>query len=130
MIPQTLSSVRVEEMPSLTYRISADGDSIHGTVDGLEAVRQSVMLRLRTERGIYPIYGNGYGSDLHELLGKPIGYVLPELERRVKETVIADERVVSVILENIEVNAGGVIMAKFTARTIYGDFESEVIVHV
>ena len=54
--------------PSRTYRIH-DG-RIEGTIDGLNAVRQSIELILITERFQWQIFSSDYGVELDELIGE------------------------------------------------------------
>ena len=55
--------------PSKTFRIH--GGRIEGTIDGLDAVRQSIELILTTERFLWPIFSSDYGAELEELIGDP-----------------------------------------------------------
>ena len=130
MIPQNAPAVELREQPSLTYGVSPNGDKIIGMVDGVEALRQALVFRLNTERGMYPIYSETYGIDLQPLVGAPLGYVIPELERRIKETLQRDERVTEVIRIEVQKLAWGVVVAHYAVRSVYGDIEGEVIVNV
>ena len=56
-------------------------------------------------------------------------YVLPELERRIKEALEWDSRIDSVDNFEFEVN-GTSIHATFTVHTIFGDIEAERTVNV
>lgn len=82
-----------EEMPSLTYRMSAQKQEVRGTLDGLDAVRQAIEKILQTERYRYVIYDWNYGVEFEDLFGKPVSYVIPELERRITEALLTDDRI-------------------------------------
>lgn len=125
MIPQTVLNVEYKEHPDLTYAITSDGSRISGMVDGLDAVAQAARLRLSTEKGVYPIYSGTYGIALQELIGAPLGFVLPEIERRVREALLADIRILSVTVKDFSVNEGSV-SETFSVQTKYGEFESVV----
>ncbi len=85
MTPKTVVSVKYKTLHDFTYGIASDGSHLVGMLDGVEAVAQSVRLRLNTEKGAYPIYGPSYGVAFRELIGAPLGFALPEIERRTRE---------------------------------------------
>ncbi|MDK6355842.1 DUF2634 domain-containing protein, partial [Escherichia coli] len=85
--------------PTLTFQI-ANG-RIRNKFDGLGAMVQAVDKILKTERFVFPIYTDQYGTDLNDLLGKDLGYARVEAERMVKEALLADERVIKVDITSI-----------------------------
>jgi hypothetical protein len=91
-------------------------------ITGVEAVRQAVKLILNTERCRYPIFSWNYGIELEDLFGRPASFVRPELERRVREALLQDDRVTGVdgfLFEHGRKGLGCV----FTVRTIFGILE-------
>ena len=58
--------------------------------------RGSIYKILNVERYKYAIYSWNYGIEFYELLGKRRGYVIPELERRITEALMRDDRIYSV----------------------------------
>ena len=82
MIPSTnqrlLTEMELEEQPSRNYYMNLK-DSISGTVDNLDAMRQVVYKILNTERYQYLIYSWNYGVELLDLFGEPVTYVCPEI---------------------------------------------------
>mgnify|MGYP000098836490 CR=1 FL=1 len=125
MLPETGGLLRrgieVVEQPSKTYRIQ-DG-RIQGTVDGLEAVRQSVYCILNTERYDCLLYSWDYGVELKDLYGKPVGYVKSELKKRVKEALAQDDRILSVDAFEFE-QKHNALLVTFTVHTKQGDFQA------
>jgi hypothetical protein len=91
-------------------------------IGGAEAARQAVMLILRTERCRYPIYSHGYGAELGDLIGRTAGYIKPELERRVRDALLQDDRVTGVGGFVFEQDGKG-LHCTFTVKTIFGDLE-------
>lgn len=61
-----------ETLTSRTYNIN-DGRII-GMVDDYEAIVKAVDKILNTERYVYPIYSENYGSDLPDLVGEDFDY--------------------------------------------------------
>jgi hypothetical protein len=110
--------------PSLDYAMNFDKKVVKGKCDELEAMKQVIFKILNTERYENVIYSWDYGIELKDLYGMSMIYVVPELERRIKEALEADDRIDSVDDFDFEVNRRNVT-AKFTVHTIFGDLEDE-----
>lgn len=110
-------------MTSLTYALSelSGGSCTARTLtEGLEALRQAVFLRLQTEQGRWPVYSPEYGVDLAGLFGQPAAYVIPEAERRLREALLRDDRVLAV--EDFRFRRqGSRLLIDFTVKSIYGE---------
>lgn len=105
-------------MTSRTYRV-ADG-RIAGWIDGSEAMEQAMRKRLMTEKYIYDIYDDTYGLQTFDLIGQDFYYVAGELPRRIKETLLEDERIREV--KDFQVKGlRDAIWVGFTAETYFGD---------
>lgn len=85
-----------EHMPSMTYRMAAEKKEVRGALDGMDAVKQAVYKILQTERYKYVIYDWNYGVELEDLLGKAVSFVIPELQRRITEALLTDDRIEAV----------------------------------
>lgn len=115
--------------PSKTYFMNLEKYRIVGTVDGIESIPQAIFKILYTERSTYLAYSDNYGIELMDLYGMPTTYVLPELERRIKEALEWDSRIESV--DNFEFELkGSSVTATFTVHTIFGDIEAERTVNI
>lgn len=94
--------------PSKTYEIDFENNKLTGRmIDGLEALRQFVILALRTSRFSYESYSADFGSELADLIAdKEATDALIEMEipRLIEEALIFDERVESVLDFVIEKN--------------------------
>ncbi|MBP1961166.1 DUF2634 domain-containing protein [Paenibacillus aceris] len=77
---------------SKTYQLDPVSNRIVGIVDRLEAVKQAVYKILQTERFEHTIYGSDYGSELSSVIGKSDTYVRVELNRRIQEALMQDDR--------------------------------------
>lgn len=127
MIPTSSENVfldedfEVESEPSLTYAMNLNKKTIQGYVDDEDAIRQAIYKILNTERYEYPMYSWDYGIELDDLYGRPIFYVVPELERRITEALTADDRIDNVINFNFDTSKKGIVHVTFTAVTSTGD---------
>lgn len=117
-----------ETLPSKTFRLNANG-LITGTVDQREAVKQAVFLILNTERYEWLIHSWDYGVELHNLIGKDRDFCIPEIERRIREALLQDDRITAV--ENFEFTVNkNKVLTTFTVVTIFGDIETEQEVEI
>lgn len=103
---------------------------IIGKCGGLEAVRQAIYKILNTERYAYEIYSWQYGVELSDLIGQSADYAIPEIERRVGEALMMDDRIAGVDSFEFERSAKNSILATFTVHTIYGDLSEEATVTI
>jgi hypothetical protein len=114
--------------PSLTSKLDVERNKVVGYIDEREAYKQAVYKILNTERYKYVIYSWNYGVEFRDLIGMPIYYVVPELERRITEAIEQDDRTVSVGNFNFDTSKRGVVHVTFTVTSVYGDeiIETEV----
>lgn len=128
MIPSIDSSITktitIETEPSKTYDMWIEEGRVRGMTDGIEAVKQTIYRILQTERYKYAMYDWNYGIELEDLFGKHMSYVIPEVERRIKDALSVDDRILSVDGFNFETGQHD-LHVTFTAHTIYGDTEIE-----
>lgn len=119
-----------ETQPTLTYKLNINTDTFNGYVDELEAYKQTVYKILNTERYEHIIYSWNHGIELKDLFGRPIPYVVPELERRITEALKQDDRTVSVTDFQFDTSKFGVVAVTFKANSIYGETEQQLTVEI
>ena len=124
------TDLEVVTMPSKQHRMDLDGNRIIGTCDNLEAIKQTVYKILNTERYAYIIYSWNYGIELADLFGQPVLYVCPEIERRVKEALLQDDRITAVDNFDFDISKKSVVAVKFTVHTLFGDLDERMVVNV
>ena len=126
MIPQTGDDLRQDftftTLPRRTLKINHDNLTISGTIDEIEAVEQAVFLILTTERYFWLIFSWNYGVELHDLIGKDPEYCIPEIERRITEALLQDDRITAVENFQFEVNKKNVLTT-FTVISIFGNVD-------
>jgi len=109
----------IQTQPSKTYRLNVDTQTIVGFCDDRKAIEQAIYLILNTERFEWVIYSWNYGSELQNLFGKPIPYVVSEIQRRIKEALLQDDRINGV--DNFSVKRdGNKLLIAFDVSTIKG----------
>jgi hypothetical protein len=133
MIPSTntilSTNLEVKTQPSKNYKMHLEQNIINGFCDELEAMRQVIYKILNTERYQYTIYSWNYGIELVDLYGEPVTYVCPELQRRITEALIQDDRIESVDNFEFDTSEKRTVKATFTVYTIFGNVESEKVVN-
>lgn len=129
MIPQTAvfpeGSWEISVRPTHTYQLRREDETIPGRIDGLEAMEQAVYKALLTERFQYLIYSADYGIETLDLYGQPVSYVCPELERRITEALVCDERVSDVTDFVFETSKRGAVHVSFTVHTVFGEVRAQ-----
>ena len=126
MIPQNDGlniNFQFQELPTNTYRLKFDKDTITGQTDRLEAMIQAIFLILNIERYDYLIYSWNYGIELVDLFGKPIPYAIPEIKRRITEALTQDKRITGVTDFDFD-HRKGKVFTTFTVNTIFGDVQA------
>lgn len=133
MIPFTTAILSIdenEEQPSQTYKMDVSDEAVRGYTDNLDAMKQAVFKILQTERYQNLIYSGGYGVELADLFGQPISYVQPELERRIREALMQDERILTVGDFEFSSKKKGELLVAFKVKTVFGDFSAERSVNI
>lgn len=108
------------DLPTRTYKLDFQQGRCIGYIDGREAMEQAIVKILQTKRFAHLIYSDDYGFE--NMTGYDRLFVLGELPRRIKESLLQDERITevrnfSVVFDEDEARVS------FTAITIYGDVE-------
>lgn len=126
MIPQTSIEedvlVDLEKVvePSFTYQLHVEQQRVMGYCDNLDAIRQTIYKILNTERMDYPIYSSDYGVELEELMGEPTSYVIPEIERRITEALMQDDRILEVYDFDFTTKSKNIVAVSFSVGTDLG----------
>lgn len=135
MTPNTENNILINnvetviEQPNRTYYLDKEKNIISGFCDGLEAMKQTIYCILNTERFEYLIYSWNYGIEIKHLIGENSAFVVPELERVIKEALLQDTRIIDVNNFSFE-TAKNKIIVKFTVITTVGTIETERVVSI
>lgn len=99
-------------------------------IDGIDALKAWIVKVLKTNKSKFRIYDNtDYGiTDLKELITSdyPLPFIVSEIEREVKETLLKNSNIKSVQDFKFERNKR-VLSVSFSCFTVYGNLKSEVI---
>lgn len=128
MIPEGGMALRkiagLQRQPSRNYRMQIDENRILGFCDGRDAVKQAIYKILNTERYQYVVYSWNYGIELQGLFGMPVSFVCPELERRIREALLQDDRVSAVEDFVFDLSRPRRVVATFTVVTDAGSVQA------
>ena len=114
------------DMPSRSYGLDLDAQRVRGSVDGEEALKQAITLRLNSWWRAHDIYDDRYGFEAQGLLGKDRAYTGSELKRRLRECLLEDDRIYSVENFRFEDGEEGDGWAlSFRVRSCFGEWEIE-----
>ena len=114
-----------EQLPSYTWYFDLKEKVLSGTCDGKTAVMQSIYLTLFTDRYKWLIHDWDYGHELASLFGMPLTYVIPEIERLVKEALIQDDRIDDVF--NFHFEQGNDRVSLFVSFDVKTNIDNDVI---
>lgn len=109
--------------PGLTWFL--DGERINGTVDGYAAVKQAAEIILNTDRFRWQIYTPMSGVEYDGLIGLDVGYVAAELQRRIRDALVMDDRIRGIYNFTFTQNEDK-LDVHFTVNTVYGQLEEEM----
>lgn len=121
--------VSVASLPSLTWYINKDTNRIQGTVDGYDAVVQAIEIILNVERFRWQIYSPYSGMQWRGLIGEDPGFVGAELQRRIRDALMMDDRVTGIRDFKYTV-VDDALTASLTVLTVYGDVQSTTEVNL
>lgn len=134
MIPSTTALLaqdfKIEPQPTKTYQMNLEQETVRGYTDGLEAMKQAIYKILLTERYQYIMYSWNYGIELADLFGEPVSYVCPELERRIREALLWDDRIEDVTNFEFSLPKKGVVHVSFTVHTMFGEVAAQREVNI
>lgn len=118
-----------QDQPTLTWIADPVTRRIRGRGDGWEAIRQAVEIIVSVERFKWQIYTPNFGTDYNGLLGTEPGYAASELQRRLEDAFLPDNRILG--MKDFTWSFSGVsLSASFTVRTVFGDVESGLEVNL
>lgn len=112
--------VEITSQPGRTWYIDKSTNRIRGECDNWLAVRQAVEIILNVQRFRWQIYTPYSGMDWRNLIGNDPGYVAAELQRRVREALLMDDRVLDIRDYQYTIE-DDMLTASFTVVTVYGD---------
>lgn len=118
------------EMPSFDFRMNTATGRIGGTVEDLEEIRQSVEMILSTERYEHSIYPESYGVETADLIGQDAELAVPELEMRITEALLQDDRIEEVTDFEFDLSTSGIVAMSFIVNTTKGTLEEEMEVNI
>lgn len=119
------TDLEVKAQPSKNYKMHIHDEVVNGICNELNAMEQVIYKILNTERYIYPIYSWNYGIELRDLFGEPVSYVCAEVERRITEALIQDDRINTVSNFEFNTDKRHEVVCTFIVHTIFGDLNSE-----
>ncbi len=125
MIPQKTEYEFEEEnsQSSRTYHIDFDSGRAAGYIDGIEAVKQAIVLILNTDRFRHLIFSWNYGSELKTVIGMETAIAESEARRIITEALMQDDRITAVDGFSFIRSGRNTVTAEFTVTTIYGGLE-------
>lgn len=133
MLPQSTvnisTGVTYVQQPSKTWYINKDTNRIQGETDGIIAAQQAVDIILNVERFLWQIYSPYSGMQWDGLIGQNPGYVASEIQRRMKDALLMDDRIRGISDFSYTMD-GNSMTVSLTVNTVYGETQTTVEVNL
>lgn len=131
-VTTTISSVDdTETIPNRTFAFDLRKGITAGKCDGKQSLEQAIYLIIYTERYKWIIHDYNYGFTANDLYGKPFTYVMPLIEQRLTNAILADNRFSTV--NNISFKQGtskNSLLASFSVTTnVEGIPDNEITIN-
>lgn len=123
------AGIALEQQPSLTWNIDTDTDRIRGTADDWGAVKQAVDIILHVERFRWQIFTPYSGIQWVDLIGLDPGYVVSELQRRIRAALMVDDRIRGISDFSYTID-NDVLTVSLTVDTVFGSVPTSVEVKI
>lgn len=111
-----------EEKEPCDYEIDFESGKLTGRLlTGLDAIKQSIKIRLSTDRYYYNQYTWNHGNELSSLIGQNYNadYMQSEVTRMIEDALLPDENINSI--EDVSYSfENDKLTVSFTAVTDYG----------
>lgn len=117
--------------PSFTFKIDIEKNRVSTFIDNISALKQSIFKILSTERYLFSIYNWDYGVEFQDLIGMPLYYVKVEVQRRIKEALLFDDRIIDVFdfsFANADDKSSLIIY--FSVKSVFATFDMEWTVNL
>lgn len=122
MIPQIENiNIEIVDEPTYTYGLDIYNNTLKHNVDGIEAMEQAIYKVIFTTKGEHIIYSDEYGIYLKDLFVMPRSYACVEIERRIKEALLKDERIFEVFDFDFDLSKKSVVFVSFEVSTVFGN---------
>lgn len=125
MTPENTGNETAEYIiyPDKTYHMDIKQKRILGYCEGTEAMRQAVFKILATVRFEEIIYSDSYGSELMDCMEHLTPYVWAEIERKIREALLYDDRITEVTDFTFkEDKKSRLLNVGFAVKTTVGNF--------
>lgn len=121
--------IELVSYPSQTHKMHLGSQTISGFIDGKESVKQMIYKILNTERYEYIAYTWNFGLYTSDLFGEDYDYVCAELERRITEALLFDDRINGVEGFEFSLQERNKVLCTFSVNTTFGTIDSEKAVN-
>jgi len=121
---------QTEQFANKTYKINFEEKRIIGEIDDLEAVKQAVYKILHTERFNSLVYSWDYGVEFENLIGKDYDFILGDLQRRIEEALLQDDRIERIENVKVDKKQNDSIDVSFIVISKYGNVTMGVNINV
>lgn len=107
------------------FFVDFQNNRIKGYIKGIDAIKQIIIFILSTERYAYLTHSWQYGASIDKYIGQDYNYIVSDIEREIKESLLMDDRILDV--NNFNLNKKNDEMyINFNVETLFGNTDMEV----
>ena len=128
--PETYDFNAEFQTEQFANKINFEEKRIIGEIDDLEAVKQAVYKILHTERFNSLVYTWDYGVEFENLIGKDYDFILGDLQRRIEEALLQDDRIERIENVKVDKKQNDSIDVSFIVISKYGNVTMGVNINV
>lgn len=130
LVAEEQNTETFEILPTKTYMIDPVNKRIIGTIEGRDAVMQSIRKVLNTDKYAFEIYDWYYGNELMKLVGHTYDYVVTRIPNIFREALLVDDRIVDVREFTFTQSAIDSVLVACIIDTVYGviKYKQEVLI--
>ncbi len=118
-------NVEYSSYPSTEWIVDFETGENRPPQTSIDAVSQDLKFAISVERYKWPIMGSNYGITLDDLVGTDYNYIRSEAERRIRDALSIDDRVLSIEKFNFETSGSDSLIISFVVKTTFGDIPLE-----
>ena len=114
--------------PSTEWIVDFETGDNKSPRSNIDAVSQDLKFAISVERYKWPIMGSNYGITLDDLVGTDYNYIRSESERRIRDALSVDDRVLSIEKFDFKMVESDALVISFVVKTTFGDVPLETTI--
>lgn len=110
------------------YNFDIENKKISHKITNREALKRWIQRAIMTERNTYPQFSSNYGVEIEHLKGKPLAFVVLNLQRTIEDALRNREEIENIYDFQYQVpeTKRDSVVITFSVNTIYGTWKHTI----